>query len=81
MKLSLAILAATAAAVSGKRVAKKNTALKAAETDFDNVKVKADSKTGHKLMSKARRLGGSRQLNQNDGEMTWVAGYSLKFHS
>ena len=81
MKLSLAILAATAAAVSGKRVAKKNAVVKAAETDFDNVKVKADSKTGHKLMSKARRLGGSRQLNQNDGEMTWVAGYSLKFHS
>ena len=66
MKLSLAILAAAPAIAAGKRLK--------ANTDLSNVEVKANSKTGGKLLSKARRLDG-------DSDMTWVAGYSLKFQS
>jgi len=71
MKLSLAFLAAAAPAlVSGKRLAKNISP----DMDLSNVEIKAQSKTGNKLLSKARRL--------DDGDATtWVAGYSLKFHS
>eukprot|EP00584_Thalassiosira_punctigera_P007466 CAMPEP_0172542988 /NCGR_PEP_ID=MMETSP1067-20121228/13488_1 /TAXON_ID=265564 ORGANISM="Thalassiosira punctigera, Strain Tpunct2005C2" /NCGR_SAMPLE_ID=MMETSP1067 /ASSEMBLY_ACC=CAM_ASM_000444 /LENGTH=401 /DNA_ID=CAMNT_0013329313 /DNA_START=101 /DNA_END=1303 /DNA_ORIENTATION=+ len=70
MKLSLAFLSAAPALVSGKRLSKTL----AAETDLSNVKIEAASKTGNKVLSKARRLDG-------DDETTWIAGYSLKFHS
>lgn len=65
MKLSVALLLATASAVS----ARKN-------VDLSNVDLKADSKVGNRLLSKARRLD-----NNANEVMTWVAGYSLKFHS
>lgn len=74
MKLSLAFLTAAAPVlVSGKRL-KKTARATLAETDLSNVKIDATSKTGNKLLSKARRLDG-------DGDSTWIAGYSLKFHS
>jgi len=44
--------------------------------------IKADSKMGQSLLSKARRLENQNQNNQNNNEeveFTWVAGYSLKF--
>lgn len=66
MKLSLAILASTAALASGKR------SLKDIPADMSNVQIKAESKTGNRLLSKARRLDG-------DGDITWIAGYSIKF--
>ncbi|KAL7545922.1 hypothetical protein ACHAWF_009270 [Thalassiosira exigua] len=66
MKLSLAILASTAALASGKR------SLKDIPSDMSNVQIKAESKTGNRLLSKARRLDG-------DGDITWIAGYSIKF--
>ncbi len=72
MKLSLAFLSAAPALVSGKRLSNSKTL--AAETDLSNVKIEAASKTGNKVLSKARRLDG-------DDETTWIAGYSLKFHS
>jgi len=76
MKLTLAILAAAAPAlVSGKRLTKTARAKAAlANTDLSNVQIEAGTKEGKNLLSKARRLDG-------DDEFTWVAGYSLKFHS
>jgi len=76
MKLSLAFLAAAAPAlVSGKRLTKTSRAKAlAADTDLSNVQIEAASKTGTSLLSKARRLDGG-------DETTWIAGYSLKFHS
>ncbi len=78
MKLPLVLLAAAAPAlVSGKRLTKRARAralAAAADSDLSNVKIEAASKTGGKLLSKARRLDGA-------DETTWIAGYSLKFHS
>ena len=76
MKLTLAILAAAAPAlVSGKRLTKTARAKAAlANTDLSNVQIEAGTKEGKNLLSKARRLDGG-------DEYTWVAGYSLKFHS
>lgn len=76
MKFSLAFLAAAAPAlVSGKRLTKTARAKAiAADTDLSNVQIEAASKAGNNLLSKARRLDGS-------DETTWIAGYSLKFHS
>lgn len=72
MKLSLAILAAAAPSlVAGKRVSKRNIP---ADMDLSGVEIKAETKEGNKLLSKARRLDGA-------DAMTWVAGYSLKFDS
>eukprot|EP00584_Thalassiosira_punctigera_P001273 CAMPEP_0172525816 /NCGR_PEP_ID=MMETSP1067-20121228/838_1 /TAXON_ID=265564 ORGANISM="Thalassiosira punctigera, Strain Tpunct2005C2" /NCGR_SAMPLE_ID=MMETSP1067 /ASSEMBLY_ACC=CAM_ASM_000444 /LENGTH=238 /DNA_ID=CAMNT_0013309183 /DNA_START=37 /DNA_END=750 /DNA_ORIENTATION=+ len=68
MKLSLAFLAP--ALVSGKRLSKTLDT----GADLSNVKIDAASKTGNKVLSKARRLDGG-------DETTWIAGYSLKFHS
>jgi len=71
MKLSIAFLAAAAPAlVSAKTRAKKISP----DMDLSNVEIKAQTKTGNNLLSKARRLDGG-------DETTWVAGYSLKFHS
>jgi len=39
--------------------------------------IKADSKMGLSLLSKARKLNNNQ--NQNQVDMTWVTGYSLKF--
>lgn len=81
MKLSLALLAAASPAlVSGRRLKKT---LISADSDMSNVEIKAESKTGSRLLSKARRLGGvdeGRGLQDQD-EMTWITGYSIKFHS
>lgn len=74
MKFSLAILAAAAPAVTGARLKKHVSAKSLADADLSGVEVKASSKVGNKLLSKARRLDG-------DGDYTWIAGYSLKFHS
>lgn len=75
MKLSLAFLAAAAPAlVSGKRMTRRAHAKALADTDLSNVKIDADTKTGNRLLSKARRLDGG-------DETTWISGYSLKFHS
>eukprot|EP00585_Thalassiosira_rotula_P012694 CAMPEP_0196130850 /NCGR_PEP_ID=MMETSP0910-20130528/1080_1 /TAXON_ID=49265 /ORGANISM="Thalassiosira rotula, Strain GSO102" /LENGTH=439 /DNA_ID=CAMNT_0041390233 /DNA_START=28 /DNA_END=1347 /DNA_ORIENTATION=+ len=76
MKLTLAILAAAAPAlVSGKRLTKTARAKAAlANTDLSNVQIKAETKEGKNLLSKARRLDGG-------DEFTWISGYSLKFHS
>ena len=43
--------------------------------NLPNVDISAKSKTGGRILSKARRLDGGAD------DMTWVAGYSLKFHS
>ena len=40
--------------------------------------IRANSKMGRSLMSKARHVGGSRQLEQDDN-MSWAANYSLRF--
>lgn len=75
MKLSLAFLTAAAPVlVSGKRLKKTARAKNLAETDLSNVNIDAATKTGNNLLSKARRLDGG-------DEFTWIAGYSLKFHS
>lgn len=67
MKFTIA-LATLFAAASAKKTARKG-------IDLSTADVKADSKIGNRLLSKARRLGG------NDEEaMRWVSGYSLKFH-
>lgn len=69
MKLILVLTAAaTPAVVSAKRVASPNTELPAAN-------IKAATKTGNRILSKARRLDGG------DADQTWISGYSLKFHS
>lgn len=67
MKLSFALIAAAPAIVSAKRIS--------SDTKLDNADVKAMSKTGNRILSKARRLDGG------DNDFTWMAGYSLKFHS
>ncbi|EJK74096.1 hypothetical protein THAOC_04250 [Thalassiosira oceanica] len=68
MKFTIA-LATLFAAASAKKTARKG-------IDLSTADVKADSKIGNRLLSKARRLDG------NDEEaMRWVSGYSLKFHS
>ena len=41
--------------------------------------IRANSKMGRSLMSKARHVGGSRQLEQGDDGTSWVANYSLRF--
>ena len=77
MKLSFAFLAAVPAVISGKFVSKTKRVSKtklSTETDVSNVQIEAESKTGNRVLSKARRLDGG-------DEFTWVAGYSLKFHS
>lgn len=68
MKLSIVILAATAAAASAKR------RIKNLPEHLSNVEIEAGSRTGNKVLSKARRLDGGE-------EFTWIAGYSLKFQS
>mmetsp|Transcript_36952 Transcript_36952/g.62855 ORF Transcript_36952/g.62855 Transcript_36952/m.62855 type:complete len:431 (-) Transcript_36952:180-1472(-) len=70
MKVSLALIAAAPALVSGKRLKKTISP----NMDLSGVQLKAESKVGNKVLSKARRLDG-------DGDSTWIAGYSLKFHS
>jgi len=45
--------------------------------EIPNVAIEAASKAGSRLLSKARRL----ENNDNSVDSTWVAGYSLKFHS
>lgn len=69
MKLSVAIIAATSAVASAKR------SLKNMPEDLSNVEIKAESKVGSSVLSKARRLDGG------DDAFTWIAGYSLKFQS
>ena len=81
MKLSLALLAAASPAlVSGRRLTKS--VIAASEADLSNVEIKAESKMGSRLLSKARRLGGvDEERGLQDEEMTWITGYSIKFHS
>ena len=67
MKFAIA-LATLFAAASAKKTARKG-------IDLSTADVKADSKVGNRLLSKARRLDGD-----NEEAMSWVAGYSLKFH-
>ena len=49
-----------------------------AKTLRPNSGIPADSKAGHKLMSKARVLDEAED-EQDDGDMTWMAGYSIKY--
>ena len=65
MKFSITLLLATVSPVVSARK----------DVDLSNTDMKADSKAGNRLLSKARRLD-----NNGDEVMTWVAGYSLKFH-
>lgn len=67
MKLSLALIAAAPVVASATRLSPG--------AKVDNADIKASSKTGNRILSKARRL------DDGDGDLTWVAGYSLKFHS
>ena len=69
MKFSFALLAAPPAVASAK-------VLRKTAENLPAVDIAADSKTGSRILSKSRRLDG----NDNDGS-TWVAGYSIKFHS
>ena len=72
MKLSITILAAASPAlVSGRRLKKTLSP----DMDLSNVEIKAETKTGNNLLSKARRL------DDGDEATTWISGYSLKFHS
>ena len=73
MKFSLALLAVAPAVISAKKSPKK-----VVGGNLPAVDIKANSKTGGRIMSKARRL---EQGGGDDEAMTWVAGYSLKFHS
>mmetsp|Transcript_15213 Transcript_15213/g.31019 ORF Transcript_15213/g.31019 Transcript_15213/m.31019 type:complete len:415 (+) Transcript_15213:167-1411(+) len=45
------------------------------EIDLASTTVRADSEVGNRILSKARQLDGG------DGEISWIAGYSIKFHS
>ena len=73
MKLALATLAATFAVASAKKVP-------VASKDITPGAIKADSKLGHRVLSKARKLDQQQQQNQNEEmEFTWVADYSIKF--
>jgi hypothetical protein len=45
--------------------------------EIPNVSIDATSKAGSRLLSKARLL----ENGENSVDSTWVAGYSLKFHS
>jgi len=69
MKLSFAILA-LATAVSAKKAYPKKA------VDLTGRSIKADSKLGSSLMSKARRLEND---DNEEVDFTWVAGYSIKF--
>ena len=72
MKVSIVLLAAAPPAlVSGKRIKKTLSP----DMDLSNVEIKAETKTGNNLLSKARRL------DDGDEATTWISGYSLKFHS
>jgi hypothetical protein len=69
MKFALATLAATVAVASAKKVP-------VASKDITPGAIKADSKLGMRVLSKARKL----DENQNEEiEFTWVADYSIKF--
>jgi len=68
MKFSFALLAAAPAVASAK-------VLRKTAENLPAVDIAADSKTGSRILSKSRRLD-----NGDDGS-TWVAGYSIKFHS
>jgi hypothetical protein len=74
MKLSLAVLAAPLPAVAAKARRRQNKKT-LADMDLSNVQIKAASKTGGSLLSKARRL------DDGDEEVTWIAGYSLRFNA
>ena len=74
MKLSLAVLAALLPVVAAKARRRQNKKA-LANMDLSNVQIKASSKTGGGLLSKARRLDG------DDEEVTWIAGYSLRFNA
>lgn len=76
MKLSLALIAVAApavAAVSPKKVSLKKRPI--SKTDLPAADINAQSRTGNRLLSKARRLDGGEEAQ------TWVANYSLKFDS
>jgi len=66
MKIPIALILTATPVVSGRK-----------NVDVSNTEIKADSKVGNRLLSKARRLDN----NNGDEVMTWVSGYSLKFHS
>lgn len=69
MKLSLALIAVAPAVVSAKRLKHS--------TEVPNKDIAATSKSGNRILSKARRLDGG----GDEAVTTWVSGYSLKFHS
>lgn len=70
MKLRFALLASAFGVISAKRVKKS------ANVDVSGTSIKADSKLGGNLLSKARKL----ENNDNEEiDFTWVAGYSIKF--
>ncbi len=71
MKLSLAILSVVPAIAAAKKTSKITA------DNLPNVDISAKSKTGGRILSKARRLDGDADAD----DTTWVAGYSLKFHS
>lgn len=71
MKSSIAIIAAIPALASARK-------LRSLDAVLPNVDISSTSVMGSRILSKARRLEGG---NNNNVDMTWVSGYSLKFHS
>ena len=52
-----------------------------AESMIPDFNVPTNSKTGKRLLSKARRLENNNQNNQNAEEAQWLSGYSIKYDS
>lgn len=73
MKASIAIIAAVPALASARTIRSLN-------AELPSVDISAKSITGSRILSKARRLEGENN-NNNNVDTTWVSGYSLKFHS
>lgn len=72
MKVSIAIIAAIPALSSARK-------LRSPDMELPYVEISSTSDMGSRILSKARRLEGGN--NNNNVDMTWVSGYSLKFHS
>ncbi|KAL7475538.1 hypothetical protein ACHAW6_001449 [Cyclotella cf. meneghiniana] len=50
-----------------------------AATQVDTSDIPANSKMGSRLLSKARVLNNNNNNNNQNGDITWISGYSLKF--
>ena len=73
MKVSVALIAAVPAVASAGK-------LRSFDAELPSVDISSTSVMGSRILSKARRLEGENN-NNNNYDTTWVSGYSLKFHS